>query len=76
MAAVDDDDLMVLVEEALHRGLRRPRDVAPEPSAVARPPEGITLAVLLGKHQKDLRRQEGIVEDPGIFVKVFVNIRT
>lgn len=50
---------MVLVQEALGGRLWRPRDVAPEPGAVTGPPEGIALAVLLGEHQQDLRRQKG-----------------
>ncbi len=49
---------MVLVQETLDGRLGRPCDVTPEPSAVAGPPEGIALAVLLGEHQQDLRRQE------------------
>ncbi|TNN56979.1 hypothetical protein EYF80_032790 [Liparis tanakae] len=43
--------------EALDGRLGRPRDVTPEAGAVAGPPEGVALAVLLGEHQQDLRRQ-------------------
>jgi len=57
VASVDDDDLVVLVQEALDGRLGRPRDVTPEAGAVAGPPEGVALAVLLGEHQQDLRRQ-------------------
>lgn len=60
MASVDDYYLMVLVQETLNSRLRRPCDVAPEPSAFTGPPEGIALAVLLGKHQQDLRGQDKV----------------
>lgn len=59
MTPIDDYDLVVLVQVALDGRLGRPCDVAPEASAVARPPEGIALAVLFGEHQEDLRRHEG-----------------
>lgn len=59
MTPIDDDDLVVFVQVALDGRLGRPRDVAPEASAVARPPEGVALAVLFGEHQEDLRRHEG-----------------
>lgn len=58
MASINDYNLMVLVQETLGGRLGRPCDVTPEPGAVAGPPEGIALAVLLGEHQQDLRRQE------------------
>lgn len=58
MSPIDDYDLVVLVQVALDGRLRRPSDVAPEASAVARPPEGIALAVLFGEHQEDLRRHK------------------
>lgn len=55
VAPVDDDYLVVLVQVALHSRLGRPGDVALEASPVARPPEGVALAVLFGEHQEDLR---------------------
>ncbi len=60
MASINDYNLMVLVQETLNGRFGRPCDVTPEPSPVAGPPEGIALAVLLGEHQQDLRRQEGM----------------
>lgn len=59
VTSINDYNLMMLVQEALNSRLRRPCNVTPEPSAVAGPPEGITLAVFLGKHQQNLRRPEG-----------------
>lgn len=58
VASINDYDLVMLVQEALNSRLGRPSDVTPEPSTVAGPPEGIALAVFLGKHQQDLRRPE------------------
>lgn len=60
VAPIDDYDLMVFVQETLNGRLGRPCDITPKPSAVAGPPEGIALAVLLGEHQQHLRRQEGM----------------
>lgn len=51
---------MVLVQETLDGRLGRPCDVTPEAGALAGPPEGIALAVLLGEHQQDLQRQGGM----------------
>lgn len=46
---------MVFLQETLYGGLGGACDVTPEAGAVAGPPEGIALAVLLGEHQQDLR---------------------
>lgn len=53
---IDDDDLVVFVQETLDGWLGRARDVAPEAGAVAGPPEGVALAVLLSEHEQDLER--------------------
>lgn len=47
---VDDDEVVVLLREALQSGLRRPGDAAPVAGLVARAAEAITLAVLFGKN--------------------------
>lgn len=60
MAPINDYNLMVFVQETLNGRLGRPCDITPKPSAVAGPPEGIALAVLLGEHQQHLRKQEGM----------------
>ena len=57
MPSINDYNLMVLVQETLDGRLGRPCDFTSEASTVAGPPEGIALAVLLGEHQQDLRRQ-------------------
>lgn len=54
VASVDDDDLMVFIQEAFDGRLGRPCDVTPKAGAVAGPPEGVALAVLLSEHEQHL----------------------
>lgn len=58
VTAIDDDNLVVLVQEALHCRLGGPGDVAPEAGSVASPPEGVALAVLLSEDQQDLMGEQ------------------
>lgn len=58
MTAINDYNLMVLVQEAFYCRLGSPSNVASEASPVTGPPEGIALAVLLGEDQQDLLREQ------------------
>lgn len=56
ITSIYDYNFMVLVQETLDSRLGRSCNVAPEACLVTGPPECITLAVLLSKHQQNLRR--------------------
>lgn len=58
MTTINDDNLVVLVQEAFHCRLGGPGDIASEAGPVTGPPEGITLAVLLSEDQQDLLRKQ------------------
>lgn len=58
MTTINDDNLVVLVQEALHCRLGGPSDVASEAGSVTSPPEGVALAVLLSEDQQDLMREQ------------------
>lgn len=58
MTTINNYNLVVLVQEALHCRLGGPSDVASEAGPVTSPPEGVALAVLLGEDQQDLRREQ------------------
>lgn len=50
MSVVDDDEVVVLLREALQSGLRCARHAAPVAGLVTRTAEAITLTVLFGKN--------------------------
>ena len=58
VSAVHHHHLVLLGQVALQSRLGGPGDAAAEARPVARPPEGVTLAVLLGKHQQHLEEEE------------------
>lgn len=58
MTTINHYNLVVLVQEALHCRLGGPSNVASEAGSVTGPPEGVALAVLLGKDQQDLMREQ------------------
>lgn len=50
MSVVDDDEVVVLLREALQSGVRSSRHAAPVAGLVTRAAEAITLTVLFGKN--------------------------
>lgn len=50
MSVVNDDEVVMLLQEALKGRLRRARHAAPEVGLLTCPAEAITLTVLFGKN--------------------------
>lgn len=50
MSVIDDDQIVVLLQEALQRRFWRSGHITPEPGALTGPAEAVTLSVVFGKH--------------------------